>query len=91
MYSTICVNLCIEKLTKLGVSLNDDQFYLEKFYSDGILGLEAEVINGTNYYRETYGKIINKCININLWEKYGLEGYTEINFCSNNKETLPFG
>lgn len=73
------------------ISPSDDKFYVERFEAKEPYGLDPKIINGTLYYRDTYGKVINKCINMDLWQKYGLEGHTEINFCSSNRDYLPFG
>lgn len=51
--------------------------------------MNLAAFNGTPEYREKYGRIVNQCINLYLRNNFNLSGYTEIIYCTTNKETRP--
>lgn len=64
-----------------------DEFYLDDFPSNRtVYSTDPTLIGDTLYYREKYGRDVNKCINIGLKRQYGLMGYSIIDFCNSNKE-----
>lgn len=49
-------------------------------------GTDPTLIEDTLYYREKYGRDVNKCINIGLQRQYELMGFSNIEFCNSNKD-----
>lgn len=48
--------------------------------------IDPDDFPGTREYRQEYGDLVNRCVNLYLKDVYNLTGYTEISFCSTNKE-----
>lgn len=75
---SICIPDCETKLSQLN---NTDDLIISKFDIDPSIYYPAPVVDKTTpLHRETYGKVVSKCTNLELRE-YGLKGYTEIDFC----------
>ncbi|XP_063697875.1 nose resistant to fluoxetine protein 6-like [Culicoides brevitarsis] len=82
-----CVTWCLERLS----NGNYDEFYLPEFKTNRtVYGTDPTLLNDTLYFRELYGRDVNKCINIGLKRKYGLMGYSSIEFCNSNQEVAQY-
>lgn len=55
-----------------------------------IYSIDPTLINDTLYYRAKYSRDINKCINLDLKERYGLMGYSIVDFCNSNKDVVEY-
>lgn len=42
-------------------------------------------------HREDYSEILNRCVNIELMNKYNLSVYSEIEFCLASDDVIPWG
>ncbi|KAL7030734.1 hypothetical protein ACKWTF_006765 [Chironomus riparius] len=73
----LCVNYCL----KLIGNLSDITQYHTRILNNsyGLSFFNAEM------YREKYDEVVNTCINIELIDKFGLKGFTEVQNCIDNE------
>ncbi|XP_063698106.1 nose resistant to fluoxetine protein 6-like [Culicoides brevitarsis] len=86
--SGLCINWCkkkLDKIRKMDPKLYDELY--EPYFDSKIrFPINPDDFPGTPEYRKEFGDIMNRCVNMYLKEEYNLTGYTEISFCSTNKE-----
>ncbi|XP_063697950.1 nose resistant to fluoxetine protein 6-like [Culicoides brevitarsis] len=80
----VCLNTCQQKFN------NSSEFSMKKFEVDKELyypGIEMD--KNTKHHRDLYKNTVNQCVNKELSNEYGLESFSEIEFCS-TEETEKF-
>uniref|UniRef100_A0A1S4GUU3 Acyl_transf_3 domain-containing protein n=1 Tax=Anopheles gambiae TaxID=7165 RepID=A0A1S4GUU3_ANOGA len=83
---------CIERCRQLVQSLDGqtaDALYVGKFDIPFPYIINADAFNNVSGDRERYGRLINICQNYALRQQYNLSGYTEIEYCTGPKRTMP--
>lgn len=81
----LCLNWCKKRLDKIDKKLYDELY--EPYFDSRIkYPVDPDDFPGTQEFRKQYGGLVNRCINLYLKDEYNLTGYSEISFCSTNKE-----
>lgn len=62
-------------------SLNGDYFNVTVKYS-----LTNETFRNVHHFHREYGTLVNQCQNLYLRENYNLTGFSQIVYCTTNKE-----
>ncbi|XP_052870453.1 nose resistant to fluoxetine protein 6-like, partial [Anopheles cruzii] len=83
-----CVRNCEDRL-RTANALNDSHLLVPKFDSKFRFIFPPGVFRDTEAYRQNYSELLEKCVNVELSEEYGLKAQTEIEYCDSNTKSYP--
>lgn len=79
----ICMNDCIEKLSKLNMS-SRNEYYIPKFTDALDIFNDLTLYTNAKVNREQYNEFATMCVNLELKNRYNLLAQTEILICETN-------
>ncbi|XP_037941423.1 uncharacterized protein LOC119674358 [Teleopsis dalmanni] len=86
-HDVIFIGTCIERCKSLAATMDPSQF--NQFYIGSTLNKEVATIHAGNHsanYREKYDELINKCLNHEYQNKYGLQLRSNIEYCIDSRK-----
>uniref|UniRef100_A0A182JDV2 Acyltransferase 3 domain-containing protein n=1 Tax=Anopheles atroparvus TaxID=41427 RepID=A0A182JDV2_ANOAO len=86
-----CVRDCERRLESLRASgrLNDSELLVPKFKTNIRYTFPSGTFRNLELYRQNYSELLEKCVNAELSDQYGLKAQTEIEYCDNNTTSYP--
>uniref|UniRef100_A0A4Y0BIS8 Acyltransferase 3 domain-containing protein n=1 Tax=Anopheles funestus TaxID=62324 RepID=A0A4Y0BIS8_ANOFN len=85
----ICVRDCEMRLGLMSGRLNDSELLVPKFKTNYRYTFNPGTFRDIDEYRHNYSELLEKCVNVELIDEYGLKAQTEIEYCDSNAISYP--
>uniref|UniRef100_A0A182P598 Acyltransferase 3 domain-containing protein n=1 Tax=Anopheles epiroticus TaxID=199890 RepID=A0A182P598_9DIPT len=85
----ICVRDCETRLRQMSGRLNDSELLVPKFNVSYRYTFNPGTFRDIDLYRHNYSQLLEKCVNMELSEEFGLKAQTEIEYCDSNTVSYP--
>ncbi|XP_049292985.1 nose resistant to fluoxetine protein 6-like isoform X3 [Anopheles funestus] len=85
----ICVRDCEMRLRLMSGRLNDSELLVPKFKTNYRYTFNPGTFRDIDEYRYNYSELLEKCVNVELIDEYGLKAQTEIEYCDSNAISYP--
>ncbi|XP_053676557.1 nose resistant to fluoxetine protein 6-like [Anopheles nili] len=84
-----CVRDCERRLREVAGRLNDSGLLVPKFETGFRYTFLPGTFRDTDEYRRNYSELLERCVNVELTEEFGLKAQTAIEYCDSNTKSYP--
>ncbi|XP_052898265.1 nose resistant to fluoxetine protein 6-like [Anopheles moucheti] len=85
----ICVRDCEMRLRMVSGRLNESELLVPKFKTNYRYTFKPGTFRDIDEYRQNYSELLEKCVNVELIDEFGLRAQTEIEYCDSNTTSYP--